>query len=94
LLFLLLLERLDLAAQSRSLARFVDSCADGSGEGCSNDCFLQCSHGDGFDGGCSCSGSDGCSAQCAAVEMVTASPTGAAWTALAEMTTTSPLAPT
>ena len=30
----------------------------------------------------------------AAVEIVTASPTGAAWTALAEMTMTSPLAPT
>ena len=33
-------------------------------------------------------------ARAAAVEIVTASPTGAAWTALAEMTTTSPLAPT
>ena len=33
-------------------------------------------------------------ANAAAVEMVTANPTGAAWTALAEMTTTSPLAPT
>jgi len=33
-------------------------------------------------------------ARAAAVEIVTANPTGAAWTALEEMTTTSPLAPT
>ncbi len=32
-------------------------------------------------------------AKVAAVEMVTANPTGAAWTALAETTATSPLAP-
>ena len=33
-------------------------------------------------------------ARATAVEMVTANPAGAAWTALAEMATTSPLAPT
>ena len=58
---LVLLERLDLTSQCRSLAGFVDSGADGGGERGPDNGFLECGHGDGLGDGCGGRGGGRCS---------------------------------